>query len=117
MVHFWFGFITAALVNVFHKLYVRIQWTRFWNDERQPYLGDDVTHFAGILQFIPSIALLILMTWFVSWQAFGNDYGFWIFWIYALLLGVNSIRLYDFIFPQNVWHDDLTFHIPSVSNA
>lgn len=103
MVHFWFGFFTAAMVNLIHKVYIRIIWNILWkNGLLQRNL--DINEFEFICYFYPSLAISLCVTWIVSWNSFGNDLGFWIFWIYVLLLSVNGIRLYDYFNSEGFQH-------------
>ena len=102
MVHFWFGFFLAAMVNVIHKLYIRLALTRFCNDGGlHQDQSNDVRHFDEILNFIPSLAFLFVITWTLSWTIFDNDHGFWIFWTYAVLFSILGIKLYDYKYPTN----------------
>ena len=98
MVHFWFGFFLAAMVQAFLKLYVRLIMKGVWNNgRRQEKQRNDIQKFSGILLATPTLALSFVITWITSWSIFGNDHGFWIFWTYVVLLGINAVRLNDYL--------------------
>ena len=99
MVHFWFGFFLAAMVNVVHKLYVRLVWNRFMHNVQDQ--TNDIRQFGGIINVIPNLAFTILITWHLSWSILGNDRGFWIFWTYVVLFCILGIKWYDYAYPPN----------------
>ena len=97
MIHFWFGFFLAAMVQAFLKFYVRLIMNGVWNNGRsQENQRNDIRKFSAILLATPTLALSFVITWIASWSIFGNDHGFWIFWTYAVLLGINAVRLNDY---------------------
>ena len=98
MGHLWFGFFLAAIINLFHKLYIRMAWNRFLINRNQ---RNDVRQFALILYSIPGFALALLITWSLSWLTFDNTNGFWIFWTYVVLLCLIAMQEYDYLYPQN----------------
>ena len=95
MVHFWFGFFLATIVQSFLKLYIRMvfHWLLNYEGSQQHHIGQ----FSGILLVVPSLVLSFVITWFLSWYIFGNDDGFWIFWTYVILLSINAVRLNDYL--------------------
>ena len=99
MVHFWFGFFLAAMVQVFLKLYVRMIWNWVWNRDhnQQVHQRNDIRQFSGILLVTPSLSLSLVITWFLSWAIFGNHDGFWIFWTYVVFLCISGIKLNDYL--------------------
>ena len=99
MVHFWFGFFLAAMVQGFLKLYVRmiLQVDLIDGGSQHQQQRNDIRQFSGILLVTPSLALSFVVTWFLSWSIFGNDDGFWIFWTYVVLLSINAVRLNDYL--------------------
>ena len=99
MVHFWFGFFFAAMVQGFLKLYVRmiLQVNLIDGGNQHQQQRNDIRQFSGILLVTPSLALSFVVTWFLSWSIFGNDDGFWIFWTYVILLSINAVRLNDYL--------------------
>ena len=86
----------AAIVQAFLKFYVRIVFNWLCTHEaNQQKKGNDILQFSGILLVIPSLALSIAITWFLSWTIFGHFRGFWIFWTYIVLFCLLAIKWYD----------------------
>ena len=104
MVHFWFGFFLAALVQAFLKFYIRLIWKCVWNSSSSQHQEVvDIRQFSGILLFTPNLALSFVFTWIISWWIFGNDHGFWIFRTYLILFCILAIK----------WHDQKSMINPS----
>ena len=100
MVHLWFGFFLAAMVNVMHKLYIRLAWNRLVNNDglRQDQ-RNDIRQFGGIINVTPALAFSFIITWILSWTILGNERGFWIFWTYVIFFCLLGIKWYDFTYP------------------
>ena len=99
MVHMWFGFFLAAMVNIMHKLYVRLSWNRLVNN--YPDRRNDIRNFGGIINVIPVLAFLFLITWVLSWSILGNERGFWIFWTYMVIFCILGIKWHDNVNPPD----------------
>ena len=99
MVHLWFGFFLAAMVNVIHKLYVRLSWNRLVNNNQEQ--RNDIRQFGGIINVIPSLALIFIITWILSWTILGNERGFWIFWTYVVLFCILGVKWNNPVYPPN----------------
>ena len=97
MVHLWFGFFLAAMVNVMHKLYARLSLNRFVNNDHD--LRNDIRRFGGIINVIPALAFSFIITWILSWTILGNERGFWIFWTYVIFFCLLGIKWYDSTYP------------------
>ena len=100
MVHMWLGFVLAAMINVMHKLYVRLSWNRpVNNDGLRQDQRNDIRQFGGIINVIPALAFILVITWILSWTILDNERGFWIFWTYVVFFCLLGIKWYDYTYP------------------